>query len=142
MNWNRKRTIILAKSLVVVALVVAIGLVVQAKRDKASQPLAAAKSSSPVPRLVDLGSDKCIPCKMMMPVLKELKGAYAGRLQVDFIDVWRDPDAGKQYKINLIPTQIFYDASGRELFRHEGFFAKDDILAKWKDLGVDLTSGR
>jgi thioredoxin 1 len=38
----------------------------------------------------------------------------------------------------VIPTQIFYDAAGRELFRHEGFFGKDDILAKWKELGVSL----
>ena len=45
----------------------------------------------------------------------------------------------KKYGIDLIPTQIFYDATGKELFRHSGFFAKEDILAKWKELGVDLT---
>jgi thioredoxin 1 len=91
-----------------------------------------------VPRLVDLGAHKCIPCKMMAPILEELKKEYAGRLQVDFIDVWQSPDAGKKYKINLIPTQIFLDGNGKELFRHEGFFAKKDILAKWKELGVEL----
>jgi thioredoxin 1 len=91
-----------------------------------------------LPRLVDLGADKCIPCKMMAPVLKELKKEYEGRMEVDFIDVWKNPDAGKPYKVNLIPTQIFFDAAGKELFRHEGFFSKKDILAKWKELGVDL----
>ena len=90
------------------------------------------------PRLVDLGANKCIPCKMMAPILEELKKEYAGRLLVEFIDVWQTPDAGKKFKINLIPTQIFFDAAGKELFRHEGFFAKKDILAKWKELGVDL----
>ena len=45
---------------------------------------------------------------------------------------------GKAYKIKLIPTQIFFDASGKELFRHVGFFGKEDILGKWKELGVDL----
>ena len=92
----------------------------------------------PVPRLVDLGANKCIPCKMMAPILEELKKEYAGRLLVEFIDVWQTPDVGKKFKINLIPTQIFFDAAGKELFRHEGFFAKKEILAKWKELGVDL----
>jgi thioredoxin 1 len=91
-----------------------------------------------LPRLVDLGADKCIPCKMMAPVLADLKTNYAGRLEVEFIDVWKKPDAGKPYKIKLIPTQIFFDASGRELFRHEGFLGKEDILAKWKEFGLDL----
>ena len=94
--------------------------------------------SAKLPRLVDLGADKCIPCKMMAPVLEELKKEYAGKLVVEFIDVWKNPDAGKAYRIQLIPTQIFYDASGKELFRHEGFFSKKDILAKWKELGFDF----
>ena len=93
-----------------------------------------------LPRLVDLGATKCIPCKMMAPILQNLKKEYAARLQVEFIDVWQNPKAGEQYKIGLIPTQIFYDASGKELFRHEGFFSREDILAKWKELGVDLTA--
>jgi thioredoxin 1 len=96
--------------------------------------------TAPVPRLVDLGASRCIPCKMMAPILEGLKKEYAGRMQVDFIDVWENPDAGKKYGIKMIPTQIFYDANGKELFRHEGFFAKEDILAKWKELGVDLSA--
>jgi len=114
----------------------------------------AAEKSAPVstnapaqialPRLVDLGADKCIPCKMMAPVLKDLKKEYEGQMLVDFIDVWKNPDAGKPYKINLIPTQIFYDANGKELFRHQGFLSKEDILAKWKELGVNFkaTAGK
>jgi len=93
----------------------------------------------PLPRLVDLGAGKCIPCKKMAPILDELKKEFAGRLDVEFIDVWQKPDAGKPYQIKLIPTQIFFDASGKELFRHEGFFSREDILGKWKELGVDLS---
>ena len=92
-----------------------------------------------LPTLIDLGATKCIPCKMMAPILEELKADYAGKLNVVFIDVWENPDASKQHKINLIPTQIFLDAEGTELFRHEGFFSREDILAKWKELGVELT---
>ncbi len=95
-------------------------------------------TQSPVPRLVDLGADKCIPCKKMAPILEELKKEYGGRMEVEFIDVWKNPDAGKAYGIEVIPTQIFYDAGGKELFRHVGFFGKEDILGKWKELGVDL----
>jgi len=96
-------------------------------------------NASGLPRLVDLGAGKCIPCKKMAPILEELKTEYAGKLQVDFIDVWVNPDAGRPYGIQLIPTQIFYDPAGKERFRHEGFMAKEDILAKWKELGFDLS---
>ncbi len=92
----------------------------------------------PLPKLLDLGAGKCVPCKMMFPVLDELKKEYAGELEVEFIDVWQNPDTGKKYGIEIIPTQIFYGAGGKELYRHVGFFPKDDILAKWKELGVEL----
>jgi len=91
-----------------------------------------------LPRLVDLGASKCIPCKMMAPILEDLKTSCEGRMDVEFIDVWKSPDSGKKYGIKIIPTQIFYNAEGRELFRHEGFLGREDILAKWKELGVDL----
>ncbi|MDD2714936.1 MAG: thioredoxin family protein [Candidatus Wallbacteria bacterium] len=91
-----------------------------------------------VPLLVDLGAKTCIPCKMMMPVLENLKKDYAGSLEVVFIDVWEDRSAGEKYGVKLIPTQIFFDQDGKELFRHEGFFASEEILAKWKSLGVSL----
>lgn len=97
-----------------------------------------APAKTRLPRLVDLGADKCIPCKMMIPVLADLKTNYAGQLEVEFVDVWKNPDAGKPYKISIIPTQIFYDAKGNELFRHEGFLSRKDILARWKKLGFEL----
>ena len=92
------------------------------------------------PRLLDLGADKCVPCKMMAPILDDLKEEYAGRLDVEFIDVWQNSDVASRYRVESIPTQIFFDASGRELYRHQGFFAKEDILKKWKSLGVDLAN--
>jgi thioredoxin 1 len=99
---------------------------------------AMAESVKTLPLLVDLGANKCIPCKMMAPILEDLKTTYAGKLDVEFIDVWQDTEAGRKYGIRVIPTQIFFDAAGKELFRHEGFFAKEDILKTWKQYGVNL----
>jgi thioredoxin 1 len=104
-----------------------------------AEPTVAPVAPARLPRLLDLGATKCIPCKMMAPILEKLEKEYDGRLDVEFIDVWQNPDAAKQYKIDLIPTQIFYSDSGKELFRHVGFYGREDILAKWKELGVDLS---
>lgn len=94
--------------------------------------------SKAIPRLVDVGARTCIPCKLMAPILEELKKEYAGRLQVDFLDLTINTDYAAQYNVRVIPTQIFFDASGKELFRHVGFYSKEDILAKWKELGIEL----
>ncbi len=95
--------------------------------------------SKDLPKLLDLGSDQCIPCKEMAPILEELKTEFADKFHVELLDVRKDPVMATVYSIQLIPTQIFFDASGKELFRHEGFYSKEDILTKWKELGVDLT---
>jgi len=94
--------------------------------------------SSGLPVLLELGSHKCPPCRQMMPILNELRAEYAGKFQIRYIDVWQDRAAGLKYGVRAIPTQIFYDSKGREVFRHVGFYSKKDILAAWKKLGVKL----
>lgn len=144
------------KLLIVAALAVAVVAAVALKKGKTSADSAIAAptanastaahnaanpapvANAKLPKLLDLGAGQCIPCKMMAPILEELKKEYAGRMNVEFIDVWVNPDAAKPYGIEVIPTQIFYDADGKELFRHVGFFGKEDILGKWKELGVDI----
>lgn len=145
------------KLLVVAALAVTVAAAVALKKGKpatdastlgstvtatvASPNTPTATPNARLPKLLDLGAGKCIPCKMMAPILEELKKEYAGRMNVEFIDVWVNPDAAKPYGIEVIPTQIFYDAAGKELFRHVGFFGKEDILGKWRELGVNLAAG-
>jgi thioredoxin 1 len=137
------------KLLIVIALIGAVVFIVEHKKRQGfvcaggvcpptDTAVCEAPAQKPLPRLVDLGAGKCPSCKMMASVLDELKTTYAGKLEVVFIDVWENKQAGEQYGIRMIPTQIFYDAEGKELFRHEGFFAKEDILAKWIELGVIL----
>jgi thioredoxin 1 len=100
---------------------------------------AAAQSATALPRLVELGSTTCVPCKMMKPILDELTAEYAGTLAVEFIDVHARQEQAAAFNVRVIPTQVFLDASGKELFRHEGFFPKEDILAQWKELGITLS---
>lgn len=108
-------------------------------RSAAAFPVRAhAGSERPVPRLVDLGAGKCVPCKAMAPILAQLRADYAGRLDVVFIDVWERPEEARSYRIGMIPTQIFYGADGRELARHEGFLDREGILDAWAKLGVEL----
>ena len=80
--------------------------------------------------LVDLGAKSCIPCKLTAPILEELEKEYKGRAAVIFIDVWENRDKAKEFKVVTIPTQIFYDKQGQEVYRHIGFFDKESIKEK------------
>ena len=100
--------------------------------------LAAADEQEKLPLLLDLGADKCVPCKLMAPILEKMEQDYAGKMDVQFIDVWKKPEAAKPYGVRVIPTQIFYGSDGKELFRHQGFYGKEEILAKWQELGYEF----
>ncbi|MFH1138647.1 MAG: thioredoxin family protein [Pseudomonadota bacterium] len=94
----------------------------------------------PVPgrvTMVDLGADSCVPCKMMAPILVELEREYRGRAAIVFLDVWKDKAPAERFGIRAIPTQIFFDQKGGEVFRHVGFMSKDDITAQLKTMGVE-----
>lgn len=80
--------------------------------------------------MVDLGAKTCIPCKMMAPILEELKAEYKGRAEVIFIDVWEERSKVKEFQIRTIPTQIFYNSNGEEVYRHIGFLDKESIREK------------
>lgn len=85
---------------------------------------------------IELGADRCIPCKQMQPIMKEIAETYADRVQVVFYDVWKDPEPARKYGIQLIPTQVFMDQKGNEIFRHVGLFPKEEILELLKKHGV------
>ena len=89
-----------------------------------------------LPRMLELGSVGCRPCKMMEPILGELRQKFAGKLDVEFYDVKADPTIARQYGIKLIPTQIFIDSEGNEVFRHEGYFPMEEILPVLAQMGV------
>ncbi|MGE5364883.1 MAG: thioredoxin family protein [Bacteroidota bacterium] len=78
---------------------------------------------------IELGSVNCIPCKQMQPVMKAIEKKYGDQIHVIFYDVWKDDQKqyASKYGIKLIPTQVFLDANGREIKRHEGFYSEKDI---------------
>ncbi len=85
---------------------------------------------------IELGADRCIPCKAMQPIMREIAEEYAGKILVVFYDVWKDPRPARHYRIQLIPTQVFIDQNGKEIFRHVGFYAKDEIIKMLKEKGI------
>jgi thioredoxin 1 len=106
-----------------------------------SAVLSAAKPPLEVPvkgmiTMVDLGAKKCIPCKMMAPILAKLEKEYAGKAAIVFLDVWEDPKPAHRFSISGIPTQIFFDKKGKEVFRHLGFLSEEEIVRQFKDMGV------
>lgn len=88
-----------------------------------------------LPVLLDLGSDSCAACKTMEPILDEMRETFEGQFHVRFLDARKDRSVVSEYGIRVIPTQIFFDEDGGELFRHQGFYGREDILAKWAELG-------
>jgi thioredoxin 1 len=101
-----------------------------------SQTEGKAQPAIKMPMLVDLGKGTCIPCKKMKPILDTLKAEYQGKAIVRIIDLRDEPKEASKYGIRLIPTQIFFDAEGKEIYRHEGFLDKQTIKAKFAEMGV------
>ena len=97
----------------------------------------------PLVTFVELGSVNCIPCRQMQPVMKAIEKKYGDQVKVVFYDVWK-PDQRKyaeQYGIKLIPTQVFLDAAGKELFRHEGFYPEAEIDKLLQKQGLKIQTG-
>ncbi len=86
--------------------------------------------------MVDFGADGCQPCEMMTPILADLKTEYAGKVNIVFVQVRQQQILAARFGVQSIPVQVFFDAKGKEVFRHVGFFAKADIIAKLTELGA------
>ena len=88
---------------------------------------------------VELGSVKCVPCKMMQPIMEEIEKEYAEQVKVVFHDVWtaEGKPYAQKYRIRAIPTQIFLDKDDKEYFRHQGYFPKDELVKVLKMQGVE-----
>ena len=89
-----------------------------------------------LPKLLDFGAGKCIPCKKMAPILQELSEEYKGRVIIKIIEIYDERELTENNRIRLIPTQIFFDSKNKEVFRHEGFMDKEQIKKVFDKMGV------
>ena len=119
-------------------LIAVVGACSQAPAAASAPPVGKQPSTAALVTFVELGSVNCIPCRAMQPIMREIEQQYAGQVEVVFHDVWTpagQPYAA-QYGIKVIPTQVFLDRNGREYFRHEGFFPKEQLVEILKRQGV------
>lgn len=94
----------------------------------------ALQSGKPV--LVDFGANKCIPCRQIRPILREIGKEYAGKARVLIIDVYEEGVLARDYRIRMIPTLIFFNPAGKEIFRRAGAWDKNSIIQKLKETGM------
>ena len=87
--------------------------------------------------MIDLGAKKCVPCKMMAPILEKMEKQYEGKAAIVFIDVWENKDQASKYGVRAIPTQVFYDQTGKETYRHVGFLSEKAIVGILKSMGIE-----
>jgi thioredoxin 1 len=87
--------------------------------------------------MIDLGAKACIPCKMMAPVMEKVEKDYRGRAAIIFIDVGKDKEPTQRFGIRAIPTQIFFDKQGKEVYRHLGFLSEEAIVSQLQKMGVN-----
>lgn len=135
-RWTAKHWLITA----VFVILTAIGITKSYSQDAESEiPEAPIKG---MVTMLDLGADKCIPCKMMAPILKKLKKEYEGKASIVFIDVWKHTSQALKYRTRAIPTQIFFDENGKEVYRHVGFMPEQGIIDQLEKMGVRKASDK
>ncbi len=136
------RSAALAALLVAVYLVAQPSLTQQPPKASAAANPAAAPAATPaakLPRMVDVGKTWCIPCKKMVAVLQEAEQRYKGKAAIEFIDLDEHPEAADQYKVMMIPTQVFFTADGKEFERHVGYLPFDEVEKVFTKMGVKGT---
>ena len=98
---------------------------------------AIASGSNELPAMVEMGADWCPPCRRMKPIVESLKEEYDGKVDIVYIDVDRYKDIAREYQVQSIPVQLFFDENGKQVFRHVGFFSEKQIKSQFSDMGVE-----
>jgi thioredoxin 1 len=120
----------------IIAAILLITTTAQAELPSATDTVVRQELSSGKPTVIDLGARTCIPCKKMAPILEGMAAEYRGRASVLFIDVRENNAAAERFKVQMIPTQIFFDAKGNEVKRHTGYMEKADLVKGLKASGL------
>lgn len=86
--------------------------------------------------MIDLGKKTCTQCRMMAPILEKLKIKYKGKAEIVFINLIDDPEQQYRFSLKALPTQIFFNKQGKEIYRHTGFMAEKAIVEQLNKMGV------
>ncbi|HBA89570.1 MAG TPA: thioredoxin [Geobacter sp.] len=124
------------RSVTAFAVTLMFAAVARAELPSANDAAIRAALTSGKPSVIDLGARTCIPCKKMAPILESLSTEYRGKASVLFIDVHENEAAADKFRIQMIPTQIFFNAQGKEIKRHIGFMEKSEIVKDLKAAGL------
>lgn len=92
--------------------------------------------SKGIPVMLQFGKSYCPRCKANKPVLDGAAKAYAGRAQIVSVDSDVNLRLARNFRIRLIPTQIFLLPDGREFYRHEGFLQAHHIAQIFDKMGL------
>jgi thiol-disulfide isomerase/thioredoxin len=106
------------------------------------KPAKVMEKSKELPGMWDFGSVSCQPCKTMKEILDPMMADYKGKVDIRIVDVYEDKERTRQFRIVTIPTQVFIDAEGKELFRHIGVYPRDSIETKFKGFGFPVVPGK
>ncbi|MFP4257195.1 MAG: thioredoxin domain-containing protein [Desulfobacterales bacterium] len=96
--------------------------------------------NSGLPTMVEFGAEGCEPCDRMQPILEQLRKDFADALNVVFVNVKEAQMLAARFGVQSIPVQVFYDADGKEVFRHTGFLSRDKVYSKLAEMGVGQKS--
>lgn len=121
---------------VAVILLLVAGIFVYKSINKVPDTPTEAIEEEGLPKLVNLMSETCVPCRLMVPILEEIKKEYKGRIVIQVIDIYKQEKEAAKYNIWAVPTQILYDKDGKEVGRHEGFISKEDLIEAFEQVGV------
>ncbi len=95
-----------------------------------------ALASKRVPILLEFGRGWCIPCKYMKPILDDMARAYGGRAIVTTVDMDANKDLVRDFRVRMMPTQVFLTPDGKEFFRNEGTLEREQIAQVFAKMGV------
>lgn len=127
----------LIKIIIILTFVLCIAIIATVKKSNIKKIKQNSKAiEHNIPYLLDLGSVNCTPCKKMFPILAQIEKEYSNKIYVEFIDINEKREESKKYKIKVIPTQILFDKTGKEVFRHEGFIEKINLVEQFKKVGI------
>jgi len=89
-----------------------------------------------VPVLLEFGRGWCIPCKYMKPILDDMVRLYAGKAIVTTVDMDANKDLVRDFRIRMMPTQVFLGPDGKEFFRNEGTLEREHIMQIFAKMGI------